>query len=156
MVSCKIVNALYDAIPSRLFRDCLIRAHFDKCAGCQARLVSRHEAEALFVKPEDVGAVADIWPKIDRRTGRETAAPQRRPIGLRWQLLAGATTLLVLAAASLWLLRGVETVTVRADYARPADRFEINYINVGGAPAQAYIYQPAGSDMIIVWAGKNP
>jgi hypothetical protein len=156
MVSCKIVNAFYAAVPVRLFRDYLIRTHFDKCAGCQARLVSRHEAEALFVRPEDVGGVADIWGKIDLRAVPEAAAPGRRPIGLRWELLAGAATLLVLAAASLWLLRGVETVAVRADYARPADRFEINYINVGGAPAQAYIYQPAGSDMIIVWANKNP
>jgi hypothetical protein len=56
----------------------------------------------------------------------------------------------------LWLLRGVQTVAVRTDDARPAGRFEINYINVDGAPAQAYIYQPQGSDMIIVWAGKNP
>jgi len=156
MVSCKIVNALYAAVPSRLFRDFLIRAHLEKCAGCQARLVSRHEAEALFIKPEQVGAAGDLWQKIDLRAGRETVAPRKRPAGLRWEWAAGAATFLVLAAASLWLLRDVQTVAVRADYARPADRFEINYINVGGAPAQAYIYQPAGSDMIIVWAGKNP
>ncbi len=156
MVSCKIVNALYDAIPSRAFRDFLIRTHLDKCAGCQARLVSRHEAEALFVKPEDVGALRGLWRMIDRRANLDMAAPQRRPAGLRWELAAGAAMFIVLAAASLWLLRGVQTVAVRADYARPADRFEINYINVGGAPAQAFIYQPAGSDMIIVWAGKNP
>ncbi|MGZ7066235.1 MAG: hypothetical protein ACXVI6_07765 [Candidatus Aminicenantales bacterium] len=156
MVSCKIVNALYDAVPSRPFRDFLIRAHLDKCEGCQARLVSRHEAEALFVKPEDVGAVSGLWRMIDRRASLETEAPQRRAAGLRWELAAGAATFLVLAAASLWLLRGVQTESVRAGYARPADRFEINYINVGGAPAQAFIYQPAGSDTIFVWAGKTP
>jgi hypothetical protein len=156
MVSCKIVNALYAAVPSRLFRDFLIRTHLEKCEVCQARLVSRREAEALFVKPEQVGATGDLWPRINRRAVPEAAVPQRRRAGLRWEWAAGAATFLVLAAASLWLLRDVQTVAVRADYARPADRFEINYINVGGAPAQAYIYQPAGSDMIIVWAGKNP
>lgn len=156
MVSCKIVNALYDAIPSRPFRDFLIWAHLDKCEGCQARLVSRHEAETLFVKPEQVGAVSGLWRMIDRRASLETVVSQKKPAGLRWEWAAGAATFLVLAAASLWLLRDVQTAAVRADYARPADRFEINYINVGGAPAQAYIYQPQGSDMIIVWAGKTP
>ena len=156
MVSCKIVNTLYDAVPSCPFRDFLIRAHLDKCASCRARLVSRHEAEALFVKPEDVTAVNGLWRRIDRRAGQETAVPERGFAGLRWEWVAGAATVLLFAAASFWLLRDVQTVAVRADYARPADRFEINYINVGGAPAQAYIYQPAGSDMIIVWAGKTP
>jgi hypothetical protein len=155
MVSCKIVNALYAAVPSRLFRDVLIRTHLEKCEACQARLVSRQEAEALFVKPKDVGAVGGLWRTIDRRAGQETIVPEKRLAGFRWEWAAGTAMFLILAAAGFWLLRGVQTGAVRADYARPADRFEITYINVGGAPAQAYIYQPAGSDMIIVWAGKT-
>jgi hypothetical protein len=35
-------------------------------------------------------------------------------------------------------------------------RFELEYIRVGGQPANAVVYQPQGSDIIIVWAGKNP
>jgi hypothetical protein len=156
MVSCKIVNVLYGAVPSRLFRNFLIRTHVERCGRCQARLVSRTEAEALFVKSGDVGAVEQLWRRIERRTGPGTAVPEKTPAGLCWEWAAGAATLLLAAAASLWLLRGVQTVAVRTDDARPAGRFEINYINVDGAPAQAYIYQPQGSDMIIVWAGKNP
>jgi hypothetical protein len=156
MVSCKIVSALYAAVPSRLFRNFLIRTHVERCGQCQARLVSRTEAEALFVKSGDMGAVEELWRRIERRTGPDTAVPEKTRAGLRWEWAAGAATFLVLAAASLWLLRGVQTVAVRADYARPADRFEISYINVGGVPAQAFIYQPKGSDMIIVWAEKNP
>jgi hypothetical protein len=156
MVSCKIVDILYGAVPSRVFRNFLIRTHVERCGRCQARLVSRSEAGALFVKSGDVRAVEELWRRIEPRTGPGTAVPEKTPAGLRWGWAAGAATLLLAAAASFWLLRGVQTQAVRADYARPADRFEINYVNVGGAPAQAFIYQPQGSDMIIVWAGKNP
>jgi len=158
MASCKIVDVLYAAVPSRIVRDILIRGHVEKCARCQARLVSRSEAQALLVRPGDAGEPVDLWPRLERRMGRAIAVPVpgKRPAWLRWEWAAGAATFLVVAAAGFWLLRDVQTVAVRTDYARPADRFEIDYINVGGAPAQAYIFQPAGSDMIIVWAGKTP
>jgi hypothetical protein len=156
MVSCKVVNALYAAVPSRLFRDFLIRIHVERCGRCQARLVSRTEAAALFVKSGDAGAVEELWRRIERRTGPGMAVPKEKPAGLRWEWAAGAATLLLAAAASFWLLRGVQTEAVRTGFSGPADRFEISHINVGGAPAQAFIYQPQGSDMIIVWAGKNP
>jgi len=128
----------------------------DGCERCQARLVSLSEAEALFVKPEDLGAAGDLWWKIESRTREELAGPQKKPSRLGWEWAAGAAVVLFIAAASLWLLSGIQKETVRVDYARPADRFEINYINVGGVPAQAYIYRPKGSDMIIVWAEKTP
>jgi hypothetical protein len=156
MASCKIVDILYSVIPSRLFRDFLIRRHMDKCPHCQARLVSRSEAEALFVKPDDAGAVEALWIKIERQTGRVVSVAEEKTAGLLWEWAAGTAALLVVAVASFWLLRGIQTQAVRADYARPADRFEINYVNVGGAPAQAFVYQPQGSDMIIVWAERNP
>jgi hypothetical protein len=156
MASCKIVDFLYAAIPVRTVRDLLIRGHMEKCERCRGRLVSRSEAEALFVKARDVGSAGDLWRKIEPRVGRLTAVPEKKAAGLRWEWAASAATFLVFAAAGFWLLHGIQTRAVRADYAPPADRFEINYINVGGAPAQAYIYQPQGSDMIIVWAEKTP
>jgi hypothetical protein len=155
MASCKTVNVLYSVVPSGLFRDFLIRTHIERCQHCQARLVSRREAEALFVKPGDLGTVAELWRRIERRAGPGTLIPERKPIWLRWEWAAGAVTLLLVAAASFWLLRGIQTEKMSADLIRPVDRFEISYINVGGAPAQAYIYQPHGSDMIIVWAEKS-
>jgi len=155
MVSCKIVNALYAAVPSRVFRDYLIRTHLEKCDGCQARYISRSEAEALFIKPGNANPASGLWEKIECQIGQETAVPEQRLTGLRWEWAVGAVTFLVLAAASFWLLRGVQTKAVRADYIWPAGRFGINYINVGGAPAQAFIYQPKGADIIIVWAEKK-
>jgi hypothetical protein len=156
MPFCKIVDVLYAAVPSRLVRDLLIRGHVEKCASCQARLVSRSEAEALFVKPGDVGELGEMWRTIEPRRRRAAAFPARRILGLRWEWAAGAAMFLVVAAAGFWLLRGVESGPVRADFARPADRFEISYVNVGGAPAQTFVYQPQGSDTVFVWVGKTP
>jgi hypothetical protein len=153
MVSCKIVNALYDVVPSRLLRDYLIRAHLEKCEGCQARLVSRNEA--LLVKLGNVSLAGSLWEKIECRIGQEAAAPEKRLAGFRREWALGAITFLVFATASFWLLHSVQIRAVRADYTWPAGRFGINYINVGGAPAQAFIYKPEGARMIIVWAEKN-
>jgi hypothetical protein len=126
------------------------------CERCQARLVSLSEAEALFVKPKDLSAAGDLWGTIEVRTRRELAGSLKKPFRLGWEWAAGAAGVFLVAAASFWLLRGIQNEAIQVDYARPPDRFEINYINVGGVPAQAYIYRPKGSDMIIVWAEKNP
>jgi hypothetical protein len=156
MASCKVVDVLYAAIPLSAVRDFLIRRHIERCGRCQARLISRSEAGALFVKPRDVGSTGDLWWRIEPRVGRPVPVPARTPAGSRWEWAAAVAAALFFAAAGFWLLRGVRSEKVSVELLRPADRFEINYINVGGAPAQAYIYQPQGSDMIIVWAEKTP
>ena len=156
MAFCRLVNVLYDAIPIRTVRDILIRTHMEGCERCLARLISRNEAAALLVKPGDPGALESLWRKINHRAGHPAQHPEIRPSGRRWEWAAGGATFLVLVAASLWLLRGVQTGGLRADLAPPAERFEIEYINVGGAPAQAFVYQPRGSDTVFVWAERNP
>jgi len=156
MASCKMVNALYAAIPLRAFRDLLIRNHMERCERCQARLVSRSEAEVLLVKPGDPGAVERLWRKIDREALRPVPVMTSHQGGRHWEWAAGAATFFAVIATTLWLLRGVQDQVVDVDSLRPAERFEISYIYVGGAPAQAFVYQPRGSDTVFVWAGKNP
>jgi hypothetical protein len=156
MVSCKIVDVFYAAIPLSPVRNLLIRRHAERCARCRARLISREEAAALFVQPRDMASACDLWPKIESAVGRPVRVPAERPAASRWEWAVAAATALFFAAAGLWLLRGVRSEPLSVELLRPADRFEINYINVGGEPAQAFIYQPQGSDMIIVWAEKTP
>jgi hypothetical protein len=156
MVSCKIVDVIYAAIPLSPVRNLLIRRHVERCTRCQARLVSRAEAAALFVQPRDMASACDLWRKIEPAVGRPVRISAKRPAASRWEWAAGAATALFFAAAGFWLLRGVRSEPMSVELLRPADRFEINYINVGGEPAQAFIYHPQGSDMIIVWAEKTP
>ena len=126
----------------------------ERCERCQARLVSRSEAEALLVKPGDAEAADRLWRAIEVRAGHAVRVREKRATWLGWEWAAGAAALLLVAAASFWLLRGVENGGVRPGDVRPASGFEIDYVNVGGAPAQAFVYQPQGSDTVFVWAGK--
>jgi hypothetical protein len=64
--------------------------------------------------------------------------------------------LLVLAVTGFWLLKDARKEAPVSVGNRPADRFELDYIRVGGQPAGAYIYQPQGAEIIIVWAEKAP
>jgi ferric-dicitrate binding protein FerR (iron transport regulator) len=156
MAFCKIVDLFYAAIPSRTVRDWLIRGHADGCERCRARLASREEARALLVKPEDAGAPGDLWRLVEPQSvwAAVPAAPER-PSGRRREWAAGAAAFLVFAAAGFWLLRGLQNGRPEAGAARVTVPFEINYINVGGSPAQTFIYQPQGSDMIIIWAERT-
>jgi len=163
MKTCRIVNALYVAFPLRIFRNILIRRHMESCPACQARLVSRDEASALFVRPSDVGGIGRLWRRIEEQT--EGAVPQpaagaaarqkRAALRNRWRWAAGAATVLLTAAAAFWLLRGIEMPTGSSAAAAGRASFEINSIRAGGAPAQAFIYRPSDSDTIFVWAAKT-
>ena len=62
----------------------------------------------------------------------------------------------VVALTGFWLLREIDRPGFRADVGAPADRFQIDYVNVGGAPAQTFIYQPQGTDTVFVWASRTP
>ncbi len=156
MASCRTVDVLYRVLPLRPVRDLLIRTHMERCERCQARLVSRSEAEALLVKPGEAGADGRLWLAIEGRAGQRVCVREKRAAWFGWEWAAGAAALLLVAAASFWLLRGVESGGVRPGDIRPATGFEIEYVNVGGAPAQAFVYQPQGSDTVFVWAGRTP
>jgi hypothetical protein len=66
------------------------------------------------------------------------------------------STAAVVAVTGFWLLRQVERPGFRPGDVGPADRFQIDYVNVGGAPAQTFVYQPQGTDTVFIWATKNP
>ena len=68
----------------------------------------------------------------------------------------------------LWTIKGatLSDKTARKEYKLTQEEileginegklhFRINYIRIENKPAQAYIFQPQDSHMIIVWAQKN-
>jgi len=158
MAFCKTVEYLYEALPLRPFQDWLIRVHMERCPSCQARLLSREEARGLLVAPESVGDAGALWKRILSRTGDRAAGSVRRPAPavVMWRWAAVAAMALAVAVSGFWLLREVERPGFDLSAAGRAGRFEIAYINVGGTPAQTFIYQPQGSDTVFVWAQKNP
>jgi hypothetical protein len=158
MAFCKMADIVYAALPLRPLRGLLIRRHMESCPRCQARLLSRAEARRLFVAPDEVGDTEALWARVGARAARATAAPERAPAGAAagWSWAAAAAAALTVAVTGFWLLRQVEKPGLGPGILGAPDRFEISYVNVGGAPAQTFIYQPQGSDVVFVWAAKNP
>jgi len=158
MAFCRTAEFLYEAVPLRPFRDWLIRAHMERCPRCQARLISPEEARGLLVAPDQVGDPQALWRRIASEAERPAGLPETSPVsvGAKWRLAAVAAMALVVAMSGFWLLREVERRGFDMSAAGPADRFEISYVNVGGTPAQTFVYQPLGSDTVFVWAQKTP
>jgi hypothetical protein len=158
MAFCRMVDFIYAALPLRPLRDFLIRTHMEGCPRCQARLLSREEARTLFVNSDAVGSTEALWRRISVLAETGKAFPERQPAvaGVMWRWAAAGATAAVVALAGFWLLREINRPGFDMESIRAADRFQIDYINVGGAPAQTFVFQPQGSDTVFVWAIKNP
>ena len=158
MASCRTVEFLYRAIPLGVFRDLLIRDHMEGCERCRARLVSPEEARGLFVRADDVGPVDGLWDRIADRAVRPPAARTRGQAtglaGLRWATALAMA--LVVAVTGFWLLDRIEKAGPGGPLAPAEEGFRLDYVNVGGAPAQTFVYQPLGSDTVFVWAQRAP
>jgi len=158
MAFCKTADLLYAALPLRPLRDMLIRGHMEGCPRCQARLLSREEGRGLLVAPGELGRPDSLWQRVSFEAGRFAAVPGARPAraGAVWRWAAAAATAAVVVVTSLWLLREIGGPGVGPGVVGRAERFEIDYIKVGGAPAQTFVYQPQGTDTVFVWATKLP
>jgi len=158
MASCRTVEFLYRAVPLRAFRDHLIRTHMEECPRCRAGLASLEEARGLFVRVEDAGSVDGLWERIADQAVRRAPAPDR-PVagvapGLRWATAAAMA--LVIAVTGFWFLDQVQKAGPEAGSVAGDANFRLEYVNIGGAPAQTFVFQPNGSDTVFVWAQRVP
>ena len=155
---CRMVDRLYAAVPLRPLRDALIRVHADRCPRCQARLLGRDEAKRLLVGPDQVGDASALWRRISARAAAAACLPASGPRGGRmaWRWAPALSTAAVVALAGFWLLRETSRPGFEAASAPPADRFQIDYVNVGGQAARTFVYQPQGSDTVFIWAARTP
>jgi len=155
---CKTVELAYAVLPLRPFRDWLIRAHMERCPRCQARLLSREEAKSLLVGPDQVDGAEALWRRISGEAGRVAAVPEPAPGrgALVWRWAAAAAMAAVVAVTGFWLLREIGRPGFDPRAVAPAERFQIDYVNVGGTPAQTFVYQPQGTDTVFIWASRTP
>jgi len=158
MASCRTVDRLYAALPLRPFRDWLIRTHMDRCPRCQAGLLSREEAKTLLVGPDQVGGTDRLWRRIagEAVCAGSSARSLPSPAGAVWRWAAAAAMAAAIALTGFWLLREVGRSGPEATLVAAAGRFRIDYVRVGGEPAQTFIYQPQGTDTVFVWASRTP
>jgi hypothetical protein len=155
MISCSAANLLYRLVPVKPWRALLIRAHFECCPRCQKELAGAAEARSLFVQESDSRPSESLWQGIARSLAESDNRPADRPqrvFGSRvWRWAAAG--IVVVFLAGYWAWKDFRPDGVPPMAASPA-RFELEYVRVDGRPADAYVYQPQGSDIIIVWAGK--
>jgi len=154
-----MVEFFYALVPLKPWRGYLLRRHIEDCPRCLAGLASREEAGSLLVQERAVDFGGSLWTKVEAALLEGSSAEVTKnqvvhPADVRRWGWAVATAFLGVLLISFFFLHGFRPERVSAD-AVPA-RFELEYVRVGGQPADAVVYQPQGSDMIIVWAGKSP
>ncbi|MEW5900092.1 MAG: hypothetical protein AB1715_01375 [Acidobacteriota bacterium] len=161
MSTCKIVNFFSGLIPLKLWRVFFLRVHVDGCPGCQAELASREEVQSLLARAEGMSEWPSLWPRVAGALAGEAAKNGQTPPGSqqlsrrKWQWALGIVMLFAAAVVAFWLLRGIQKSRVKPLGPLEATRFELRYVKIGGEPADAFVYQPHDSDMVIIWAGKK-
>jgi len=128
------------------------------CPGCQSRLLSRDEARRLLVSPDQAGDAGRLWRRFSEEAARAASVPETRPAAgsLLWRCASVAVMTAAVALGGFWLLREAGGPAFEADGVLPDGRFEIEYVRVGGAPAQTFVFQPQGTDTVFVWASRTP
>lgn len=160
MSLCKTVELFYGLIPWKPWRGLLIRLHIEKCPLCQAGLANPEAFRPLLVQERGGDIVRSLWTGVESALREDSVKEKtrggtvRQPVMRRWGW-ASATALLLVLIAGFLFLKDFRPEEAASAAAVPA-RFELEYVLVGGRPANTVVYQPQGSDMIIVWAGKSP
>ena len=159
MSRCKMVELFYALVPLKPWRGLLIRRHIEKCPRCLADLASREAVGSLLVQETDVSIGRPLWTAVESALVADSGGKRMKdravqvPVMRRWGWAVAMGFLIVLITGFL-LLKDFRPEGTTSAAAVPA-RFELEYVRVGGQPANAVVYQPQGSDMIIVWAGTN-
>jgi hypothetical protein len=122
-------------------------------------LASREAAGSLLIQESGVNIGRPLWAAVESALEGDLGGERIKdravqfPVMRRWGWAVAASFLFVLIAGFL-LLKDFRPEGVSSAASVPA-RFELEYVRVGGQPANTVVYQPQGSDMIIVWAGTN-
>ena len=160
MSRCKMFELFYALVPLKPWRGLLIRRHIEKCPRCLAGLASREAVGSLLVQEREANIGRPLWTEVESALVGDPGGKRMKDRALQLSVMrrwgwAVATAFLIVLITGFLLLKDFRPEVASFAAAVPA-RFELEYIRVGGQPASAVIYQPQGSDMIIVWAAKRP
>ena len=157
MRHCRILELLYEAFPVRPWQGFLLRVHMDHCPACQAKLARRDEARRALHRAEDFAAGANLWPTLRRRLEDRPAPLPARPVLGALALRAAASAGLLVAAAGLSVLfwRGFKVEQAGPTPATTRGKFSVDYVRIGGRPADSYVFQSKEAKMTLIWASKK-
>lgn len=152
MSTCKMIEFLFAVFPLKIWQDFLIRRHMRDCQNCRGKLATQNETLEKLIREEHITDAEALWAGFESGLKAEKRKP--KPVNLTlWKWAYGVAAAFVIVAGiyvvsniSRWGNGRAEQIT--------ADHFQINYLKVDGEPAQAFLFKPQGTDMIIVWAQK--
>jgi len=154
MFCCQIIKFLFSFIPFKALKGYLVSHHLENCPSCQKELAGREEARSFLIELNEVKEPRSFWPavqgRIEAAEGKEAVRqPFLRP-GWRWAV--AAVSFLVVAMIAVLIYR--TSMPSRIQKKELTKTFQINYLKIENEPAQAFIFQPKDSDLIIIWAEK--
>lgn len=157
MRTCLLTDILSRLPGIRFLTGRLVENHAAKCGTCRSRLLDREEARSLLVSAADVGRV-ELGPPPAGGYRPVRVKERRGWIGGRLlpalPALSGAAAVLALVLSGFWLLHRLPPPDGPMVSAAE-ESFCISRIEIEGEPANAYIYRPRGTDMVIVWAERK-
>jgi hypothetical protein len=157
MSVCKIVDLAYALVPLLAWRRFLIRRHMETCLRCQAFIASRAEARGLFATADSQRDGEHLWLRVRRQLNQPEAAKPLRASAphVTWKWALGLAALLAAVTVNLWILRGVRSPETEDSAVSRPERFDLKYVRIEDENANAFVYQPQNSDLILVWVGKD-
>jgi hypothetical protein len=163
------IHLFYRLLPFYAWKDSLLRRHIEKCRTCHAQLTNREEAGRLLIQAGDVDDGDGLWLAVSKKireirlsaasdATRAQVSGRGRPLKIGWRWAAAAAGLLL---AIFFTYQAVRYFQTRPDQgggellAGESEQIQIGYIRITNKPAQAFIFRPYDSHMVIIWAGKN-
>lgn len=153
MSRCKIFRYAFSLVPLKKWQDFLIRFHMEKCPDCQNSLVSLDDVQGITIQESQCADTESLWDGFEEKV-REAKRNKQHVFSPRWSWAYGIAVVLVFVAATIWFVLSPQFRKTQVEESLNG-HFCINYIRIENEPAQAYIFQPQDSHMIIVWAQKN-
>jgi hypothetical protein len=125
----------------------------EKCPECQNNLVSLDDVQGITIQESQCADTESLWDGFEAKL-REAKRKEDHVYSPRWRWIYGMAFVLVFGAAAIWFVLLPQFRKTQVEESLNG-HFRINYIRIENEPAQAYIFQPQDSYMIIVWAQKN-
>ncbi len=153
MPRCKILSYAFAMIPLKKWQDFLIRHHMERCPECQNGLATVEDVRGIIIPESQCQEIATSWDGFQAKL-KKGEREEPHLYSSRWRWAYAMAGLVVLAAAAILVIKTPPFHKAQLEE-RLIGHFRINYIRIENKPAQAYVYQPQDSNMIIVWAQKN-
>ncbi len=146
----KRMHLLFRLLPFKSWQYFLIRRHFLRCEECRANLADIEDARAFTTAIDKLGDVKDFWPGFlgAAETKEKKVKPRFRPA---WRWAVGTAGVLAVSAALVLIM----TLSPEKETSGLTVKLRIDYAEIYGEPAQAFIFQTQDANSTFVWVEKQ-